>query len=100
MLSSKTILEARFSGFWLHSSNDPNETGQARVQPRYEDQDTGQITGGISSWAENRSWRYGYSGEAVAHDRPAARRQPRLEGRRAIHHATAATTCRDRTTPT
>ena len=61
VLSSKTILEARFSGFWLHSSNDPNETGQARVQPRYEDQDTGQITGGISSWAENRSWRYGYS---------------------------------------
>ena len=39
-------------------------------------------------------------GEDVAHDRTAARRQPRLEGRRAIHHATAATTCRDRTTPT
>ena len=39
------------------------------------------------------------SGEAVAHDRPASRRQPRLEGRRAVHRRTAATTCRDRTTP-
>jgi hypothetical protein len=30
------------------------------VQPRYEDQDTGQITGGITTWNENRSWRYGF----------------------------------------
>jgi hypothetical protein len=59
VLSAKTFIEARFSGFWLHSSNDPNEAGQPRVQPRFEDQDTGQITGGISSWSENRSWRYG-----------------------------------------
>ena len=60
VLSDKTFLEVRYSGFWLHSSNDPNEAGQPRVQPRFEDQDTGQITGGISSWDENRSWRYGY----------------------------------------
>ena len=69
VLSDKTLIEARYSGFWLHSSNDPNETGQPRVQPRYEDQDTGKITGGISNWSENRSWRYGYPGEAVAPDR-------------------------------
>jgi hypothetical protein len=60
VLSDRTVLEGRFSGFWLHSSNDPNETGQARVQPRFEDQDTGLITGGIGNWAENRSWRYGF----------------------------------------
>jgi hypothetical protein len=59
VLTDKTLLETRFSGFWLHSSNDPNEAGQERVQPRFEDQDTGLITGGISSWGENRSWRYG-----------------------------------------
>ena len=32
MLSDKTFIEARYSGFWLHSSNDPNEDGSARVQ--------------------------------------------------------------------
>ncbi len=52
---------SRYSGFWLHSSNDPNEDGQARVQTRFVDDDTGLITGGISSWAESRSWRYGLS---------------------------------------
>ena len=61
VLTSRTIVEARFSGFWLHSSNDPNESGQDRVQPRFEDQDTGLITGGIGNWGENRSWRYGYA---------------------------------------
>ena len=60
VLSDKSFVEVRYSGFWLHSSQDPNEPGVERVQPRYEDQDTGQITGGISQWLENRSWRYGF----------------------------------------
>ncbi|HKB12009.1 MAG TPA: TonB-dependent receptor [Vicinamibacterales bacterium] len=59
VLSDKTFVEARYSGFWLHSSTDPNESGVPRVMPRFEDQDTGQITGGITQWTENRSWRYG-----------------------------------------
>jgi hypothetical protein len=59
VLSDTTFIETRYSGFYLHSSNDPNEPGQARVQSRFEDQDTGLITGGIQSWQENRSWRYG-----------------------------------------
>jgi len=59
VLSDKTFIETRYSGFWLHSSNDPNESGVSRVQPRLEDQDTGFITGGIGQWTENRSWRYG-----------------------------------------
>ena len=54
------LIEARYSGFWLHSSVDPNEPGQNRVGPRFEDQDTGQITGNITTWQENRSWRYGF----------------------------------------
>ena len=60
VLSDKTLIEARYSGFWLHSSVDPNEPGQNRVGPRFEDQDTGQITGNITTWQENRSWRYGF----------------------------------------
>jgi Carboxypeptidase regulatory-like domain/TonB-dependent Receptor Plug Domain len=60
VLSDRSFVEVRYSGFWLHSSTDPNEPGVARVQPRYEDQDTGQITGGITTWTENRSWRYGF----------------------------------------
>ncbi|MBI3403367.1 MAG: carboxypeptidase regulatory-like domain-containing protein, partial [Acidobacteria bacterium] len=59
VLSDKTFIETRYSGFYLHSSNDPNETGQARVQAEFQDQDTGLVTGGISNWSENRSWRYG-----------------------------------------
>jgi Carboxypeptidase regulatory-like domain/TonB-dependent Receptor Plug Domain len=59
VLSDRTLIETRYSGFYLHSSNDPNEPGQARVQPRFEDQDTGLFTGGIVNWSENRSWRYG-----------------------------------------
>jgi hypothetical protein len=61
VLSDKTFLEVRYSGFWLHSSNDPNQSGTVTVQPQYTDEDTGQITGGIASWSENRSWRYGFS---------------------------------------
>ena len=30
VLSSRTLVEARFSGFWLQSSRDPNEEGQSR----------------------------------------------------------------------
>jgi hypothetical protein len=60
VLSDKTVLEARYSGFYLHSSNDPNTPGVARIADRFEDQDTGLITGGITSWQESRSWRYGY----------------------------------------
>lgn len=61
VLSKTTLLEARYSGFFLNSSNDPNLSGTPRVMTRYEDDDTGQITGGISNWTENRSYRHGYA---------------------------------------
>jgi hypothetical protein len=63
VLSSRTFLEVRYSGFWLKSSVDPNLSGEPRVQPQYTDERTGNVTGGISSWSENRSWRYGASGK-------------------------------------
>jgi hypothetical protein len=59
VLTDKTLVEGRFSGFWLQASTDPNEDGQPQIQTRFEDQNTGLITGGISSYGENRSWRYG-----------------------------------------
>jgi hypothetical protein len=60
-LSDKLVMEARYSGFFLQSSNDPNQPGAPRVGIRYENDDTGQITGAISQWTENRSWRNGTS---------------------------------------
>ncbi len=59
VLSDKTFVEARYSGFFLHSSVNPLETGVPSVLTRIEDQDTGRITGGITSWTENRSWKWG-----------------------------------------
>ena len=59
VLSDKTFMEARYSGFFLHSSVDPLQEGVPSVMTRIEDQDTGQITGGITAWNENRSWKWG-----------------------------------------
>jgi hypothetical protein len=59
VLSDKTFMEARYSGFFLHSSSNPLQLGVPTVLTRIEDQDTGQITGGVTSWSENRSWRWG-----------------------------------------
>jgi hypothetical protein len=63
VLSDKTLIEGRFSGFWLQASTDPNEEGQPSIGTRFEDQNTSLITGAISSWGENRSWRYGFQGK-------------------------------------
>ena len=51
---------------------------------RYNDDATGVITGGISSWTENRSYRHGYAGEAVASTSTRFRRQPRPGRRPAV----------------
>lgn len=58
-LSSALVMEARYSGYFLQSSVDPNLEGAPRVGTRYEDDDTGLITGVIDEWTENRSWRNG-----------------------------------------
>ena len=63
VLTSRTLVEARYSGFWLQSSNDPNEDGQPRIGIRYTDDATGLVTGAITEWRENRSWRYGVQGK-------------------------------------
>src|SRR5688572_11932370 len=63
VLSNSTVVEARYSGFWLNSSNDPNLAGTPRVLTRYTDEATGMITGGITNWTENRSYRNSFSGK-------------------------------------
>lgn len=60
-LSTTLVVEARYSGFFLQSSNDPNVPGAPTVGIRYTDDDTGLVTGVIASWQENRSWRNGAS---------------------------------------
>ncbi len=62
-LSNKTLVEGRFSGFWLQASTDANDPNASIIGTRYEDQDTSLITGAISSWGENRSWRWSIQGK-------------------------------------
>ena len=61
VLSSTTLVEARYSGFWLNSSTDPNLAGTPRVLTRFVDDRTGMTTGGIDNWTENRSYRNAFA---------------------------------------
>lgn len=63
VLSSKTFVEARLAGYYGKDSTDPLLGGEPRVLPRIIDNDTGLITGGISSWSDGKTWRTGVSGK-------------------------------------
>jgi len=54
VLSDKTTVEARLAGFWGHDHLDPL-VGQ-RVQPYFYDLDTGQASGGLYSWYDDRTY--------------------------------------------
>jgi Carboxypeptidase regulatory-like domain/TonB dependent receptor-like, beta-barrel/TonB-dependent Receptor Plug Domain len=54
VLSDRTVLEARVAGFWGHDHLDPL-VGQ-RVQPYFYDLDTGQATGGLYSWYDDKTY--------------------------------------------
>jgi len=66
VLSNKTFVEARYSGFYGVDHGDPLEESEPRVKPRYYDLDTGEITGGIYSWYDGNSWKTAASGK-VSH---------------------------------
>jgi hypothetical protein len=66
VLSNKTLIEARYSGFYGVDHGDPLESGEPRVKPRYSDLDTGAITGGIYSWYDGNAWKSAVSGK-VSH---------------------------------
>jgi hypothetical protein len=57
VLSSKMVLEARYSGFWWMRSDNPNLPGEATIQPQFVADDTGFVTGGIATWDEQRQYR-------------------------------------------
>ncbi len=63
VLSNKTFVEARYSGFYGIDHGDPIEEGEPRVNPRYFDLDTGEITGGIYSWYDGNAWKSAVSGK-------------------------------------
>jgi len=63
VLSSKTFVEARLAGYYGKDSGDPLLPGEPRVKPHIINQDTGLISGGISSWDDEKVWRTGVSGK-------------------------------------
>jgi hypothetical protein len=66
IVSNKTFVEARYSGFYGVDHGDPLETGEPRVKPRFYDLDTDRITGGIYSWYDGNAWKSAVSGK-VSH---------------------------------
>jgi outer membrane receptor protein involved in Fe transport len=52
VLSDKTVLEVRYSGFYGDVSGGPTDPNQPRDLPRFYDLDTGNITGGHYYWYE------------------------------------------------
>jgi len=57
VVSNKTFVEARYSGFYGKDHGDPLQPGQPRVAKRFKDIDTSQLTGGIYSWYDGDSWK-------------------------------------------
>jgi hypothetical protein len=66
VLSGKTFVEARLAGYYGKDSTDPLQSGEPRVLQHVINNDNGLITGGISSWNDEKVWRTGVSGK-VSH---------------------------------
>jgi hypothetical protein len=66
VISDKTYVEARYSGFYGKDHGDPIVSGQPRVKPRVIDLDTGLVTGGIYTWYDGDIHRTGASAK-VSH---------------------------------
>ena len=64
VISSTTVVEARYSGFYGVDHGDPLNGG-SRVARRFNDLDTGQITGGIYSWYDGKSAKTAFSGKVT-----------------------------------
>src|SRR5918993_32761 len=64
VLSPTTVVEARYSGFYGVDHGDPLDGGP-RVARRFNDLDTGEITGGIYSWYDGKSQKTSFSGKVT-----------------------------------
>jgi outer membrane receptor protein involved in Fe transport len=58
VLSPKTYIEARYSGFYGHDLGKPLD-GSEKIARRFYDLDTGEITGGVYSWYDGKSTKTG-----------------------------------------
>jgi outer membrane receptor protein involved in Fe transport len=65
VISDKTYIEARYAGFYGHDLGKPND-GSDKINRRYYDLETGQITGGIYSWYDGKSNKTGVNAK-VSH---------------------------------
>jgi hypothetical protein len=62
VINPSTVFEARYSGFYGVDHGDPLNGGP-RVNRRFNDLDTGQITGGIYTWYDGKSQKTAFSGK-------------------------------------
>lgn len=60
-LSDRTYIEARVSGYFAKDSNDPVVAGQPFGVTQVTNDDTGEVTGGVTQLQTNKSWRRGMS---------------------------------------
>jgi outer membrane receptor protein involved in Fe transport len=56
VLSDKTVLETRVAGFWGDDHSGPIVDGEPRVKPQFYDLDTGQISGGVLYWYDDKTY--------------------------------------------
>jgi hypothetical protein len=71
VLSDKTYVELRYSGFYGKDHGDPLNAGcdsypcpqNLRVQPRFYNLDTGRVSGGIYYWYDGDSWKTAFAGK-------------------------------------
>ena len=56
-LSDRTYIEARLSGYFAKDSNDPYVAGQKFGVTQVTNDDTGEVTGGVTQLQTNKSWR-------------------------------------------
>jgi hypothetical protein len=61
ILSNRTFLEARYTGFYVSDHLDPLVPGEPRIKPRFFDLISGRTTGGIALWYDLKIRRTGGS---------------------------------------
>ena len=83
VINPTTVFEARYSGFYGVDHGDPLNGGP-RVARRFNDLDTGQITGGIYSWYDGKSDKTAFSGKVTKYADNFLGGQSRLQARRAV----------------
>ncbi|HTM33578.1 MAG TPA: TonB-dependent receptor [Vicinamibacterales bacterium] len=64
VINPTTVVEARYSGFYGTAHNDPLNGGP-RINRRYQDLDTGNITGGIYYWYDGKSFKTAFAGKVT-----------------------------------